>query len=100
MTETYGNLILGPMISYQSKKADMILEIFAFNLSSIKQIQEEGGRGWWLDSITNLMNMNLSKPGDSGGCGGLVCCRTWVHQESDLDLPTGTTTTNYKSIHG
>ena len=37
----------------------------------------------WLDSITNSMNMNLSKPGDSDGQGSLACCCPWGSKESD-----------------
>ena len=39
----------------------------------------------WLDSITDLMDMNLSKfmPGDSEGQGSLVCCSPWGHKELD-----------------
>ena len=39
----------------------------------------------WLDSITDLMDMNLSKfmPGDSEGQGSLVCCSPWGHKEWD-----------------
>ena len=33
----------------------------------------------WLDGITDLMDMSLSKLlGDSEGQGNLVCCRPWV----------------------
>ena len=37
----------------------------------------------WLDSITNSMDMNLSKRGDSVGQGSLSCCNSWGHKESD-----------------
>ena len=37
----------------------------------------------WLDSIIDLMDMNLSKLGDSGGLGSLACCSLWDHKESD-----------------
>ena len=38
----------------------------------------------WLDSITNLMDMSLSKlPGVGDGQGGLACCGPWGRKESD-----------------
>ena len=37
----------------------------------------------WLDSITDSMDMNLSKPGDSEGQGSLACCSPWGRKESD-----------------
>ena len=37
----------------------------------------------WLDSITDSMDMNLSKPGDSEGQGSLSCCSPWGRKESD-----------------
>ena len=45
--------------------------------------------GWqkmrWLDSITDSVNMNLSKNlGDSGGQGSLVCCSPRDQKESDV----------------
>jgi len=48
----------------------------------------EGRRGRqrtrWLDSITDSMDMNLSKTtGDSEGQGSLACCSPWGHKESD-----------------
>ena len=49
----------------------------------------EGGRrrGWqkmrWLDGITDLTDMNLSKLGDSEGQGSLVCWNPWGRKESD-----------------
>ena len=37
----------------------------------------------WLDSITNSMDMNLSKLGDSERQGSLACCSPWGHKELD-----------------
>ena len=37
----------------------------------------------WLDGITNLMDMSLSKLGVGDGQGGLACCSPWGHKESD-----------------
>ena len=38
----------------------------------------------WLDGITNLMDMTLSKLQElSEGQGGLACCSPWGHKESD-----------------
>ena len=40
----------------------------------------------WLDSIPDSMDMSLSKLGDCGGQGGLVCygCAAWDHKEWDV----------------
>ena len=38
----------------------------------------------WLGSITNLMDMNLSKLGDSEGQGRLACCSPWGSKQSDM----------------
>ena len=36
----------------------------------------------WLDGITYLMDMSLSKtPGVGNGQGGLACCYSWGHKE-------------------
>ena len=37
----------------------------------------------WLDGITDLMNLSLSKLGVGDGQGGLVCCDSWGCKESD-----------------
>ena len=37
----------------------------------------------WLDGITDAMNMNLGKLGDCEGQGGLACCSSQGHKESD-----------------
>ena len=36
----------------------------------------------WLDGITDSMDMSLG-PGVGDGQGGLVCCDSWGHKESD-----------------
>ena len=52
------------------------------------KIEGRRQRGWqrmrWLDinSITNLMDMNLSKRGDSEGQESLACCSPWGPKES------------------
>ena len=40
----------------------------------------------WLDSITNSVDMNLSKLQETvdGGQGTLVCCSPWGHKELDM----------------
>ena len=38
----------------------------------------------WLDGITDLMGMSLSKLGVGDGQGGLACCDSWGHKELDL----------------
>ena len=37
----------------------------------------------WPDGMANAMDMNLGKQGDGEGQGGLACCSTWGHKESD-----------------
>ena len=38
----------------------------------------------WLDGITDLMDISLSKLRELvDGQGGLVCCDSWGHKESD-----------------
>ena len=51
----------------------------------------EGGRrrGWqrmrWLDGITDLMDVSLSKLQELVmDMGGLACCSPWGHKESDM----------------
>ena len=39
----------------------------------------------WLGGITNLMDVSLSKLRvDGDGQGGLACCGSWGHKESDM----------------
>ena len=37
----------------------------------------------WLDGITDLMDMSLSKLGVGDGQGGLACCSPWGRSELD-----------------
>ena len=38
----------------------------------------------WLDGITDLMDMSLGELQEFGdGQGGVVCCNSWGHKESD-----------------
>ena len=38
----------------------------------------------WLDGITDSMNMGLGGLGVGDGQGGLACCSSWGHRESDM----------------
>ena len=62
----------------------------------LEKIDGKRSRGWqrmrWSDSITDSMDMNLSKLWDSGGQRSLVCCSPWGHRESD-------TTSQLNNIH-
>ena len=40
-------------------------------------------RMWWLDGITDSMDMNLSKLQESEGQRILACCSPWGHKELD-----------------
>ena len=37
----------------------------------------------WLDGITDSMDMGLGRLTVGDGQGGLVCCSSWSHKESD-----------------
>ena len=51
------------------------------------KIEGRRRRGWqrmrWLDGIIDSMDMSLNAPGVGDGQGGLVCCTSWGHKESD-----------------
>ena len=55
------------------------MSLKALMLAKIKGKRRRGQqRMRWSDSITDSMNMNLSKPlGDSGGQGSLAWCSPW-----------------------
>ena len=38
----------------------------------------------WLDGSTDSMDVSLSRLGDGDGQGGLACCDSWGHKESDM----------------
>ena len=46
----------------------------------------------WLDSITDSMDMNLSKLGDNGEQWSVACCSPWGHKESDMTEQCNTKT--------
>ena len=52
------------------------------------KIEGRRKRGWqrmrWLDSITNSMDMSLSKLGLGDAQGNLACCSLWGCRESDM----------------
>ena len=66
---------------------------------SLWNIEGRRRRVWqrikWLNSITDSLDMNFSKLGDSGGRRSLVCYRARGHKESDMTqrLNNSTTTT-------
>ena len=54
------------------------------------KIEGKRRRGWqrmrWLDVITDLMDVSLSKLRElvGDGQGGLACCNPWCHKELDM----------------
>ena len=49
----------------------------------LRQKKKGAAEGEMLDSITDSLDMNLSKLGDSGGQRSLACCNPWGHKELD-----------------
>ena len=51
------------------------------------KIEGRGRRGWqrmrWLDGTTNSMDMSVWTLGVGDGQGGLACCCSWGHKQSD-----------------
>ena len=54
----------------------------------------------WLDSITNSMDMNLSRLWDSEGQGSLVCCSSRGYKESDMTQQLNNNNHKYKNVMG
>ena len=58
------------------------------NTLMLGKIEGRRRRGWqrmrWLDVITDLMDMSLSKLRVGDGQGSLACCILWGHKESDM----------------
>ena len=56
-------------------------------------------RGWqrmrWLDDITYSMDVSLWTPGIGDGQGGLACCNSWGHKESDTTVLLNWTELNH-----
>ena len=53
----------------------------------VEKTEDRRKRGWqrmrWLDGITDLMDMSLSRQGVGNRQGGLVCCNPWGRKELD-----------------
>ena len=58
-----------------------LLEEKTLRLGKIEGKRRSGQqRMWWWGSITDLVDMNLIKTGDSGRQGSLACCSPWGHR--------------------
>ena len=53
----------------------------------------------WLDGITDLMDIGFGwTPGVGDGQGGLACCSSWGHKDSDMTEWLNWTELNWKSL--
>ena len=50
-----------------------------------------------LDSITNSMDMSLSKLGYIEGQGSLACCSPWGHKELDMTQQLNSNNSNFNN---
>ena len=88
---------ISPGISFEGMMLKLKLQYFGHlmqRVDSLEKILMLGGIGnrrrrgrqrmRWLDDITDLMDMSLNElPGVGDGQGGLACCDSWGHKESD-----------------
>ena len=87
---------ISPEYSLEGLMLKLKLQYFGHLMQSTESLEKtliwgeiEGGkrrgrqRMRWLDGITDLMDMSLSKFQELVMEGGLACCSLWGHKESD-----------------
>ena len=71
-----------PVLGHLMRRADSFEKTLM--LGKIEGRKRSGRqRMRWLDGITNLMDTVWWTPGVVDGQGGLACCGSWGHKESD-----------------